>query len=209
MERFIRLSGRVAAMPAANIDTDVIMPKAFLKGIDRSGLAVGLFHDLRFDESGTVRPDFILNRPDMADIRFLLVGPNFGCGSSREHAVWGMLQYGIRGIIGSSYGAIFADNAANNGLLLLSLPPTQIAAMAARLGDGVGEVTVDLEAQRIEMEGHAEAFDIDPAVRRALMLGLDRIGETLTHADRIRSFEQAYLAGKPWLMNERNDERIS
>lgn len=209
MERFIRLSGRVAAMPAANIDTDVIMPKAFLKGIDRSGLAVGLFHDLRFDESGTVRPDFILNRPDMADIRFLLVGPNFGCGSSREHAVWGMLQYGIRGIIGSSYGAIFADNAANNGLLLLSLPSTQIAAMAARLGDGVGEVTVDLEAQRIEMEGHAEAFDIDPAVRRALMLGLDRIGETLTHADRIRSFEQAYLAGKPWLMNERNDERIS
>ena len=209
MERFIRLSGRVAAMPAANIDTDVIMPKAFLKGIDRSGLAVGLFHDLRFDESGTVRPDFILNRPDMADIRFLLVGPNFGCGSSREHAVWGMLQYGIRGIIGSSYGAIFADNAANNGLLLLSLPPTQIAAMAARLGDGVGEVTVELEAQRIEMEGHAEAVDIDPAVRRALMLGLGRIGETLTHADRIRSFEQAYLAGKPWLMNERNDERIS
>ncbi|MGH6634245.1 MAG: 3-isopropylmalate dehydratase small subunit, partial [Sphingopyxis sp.] len=128
MERFVRLSGRAAAMPAANIDTDVIMPKAFLKGIDRSGLAAGLFHDLRFDENGAMRRDFILNRADMAETRFLLVGPNFGCGSSREHAVWGMLQYAIRGIIGSSYGAIFADNAANNGLLLLSLPTTEIAA---------------------------------------------------------------------------------
>lgn len=206
MERFIRLSGRVAAMPAANIDTDVIMPKAFLKGIDRSGLAIGLFHDLRFDERGEVRDDFILNRPDMAETRFLLVGPNFGCGSSREHAVWGMLQYGIRGIIGSSYGAIFADNAANNGLLLLSLPTTEIAALMAQLDDGAGEMTVDLEGQRIEMGAYAADFDIDPATRRALMLGLDRIGETLTHADRIRSFEEAYLERKPWLMGVASDE---
>ncbi|KTE01100.1 3-isopropylmalate dehydratase [Sphingopyxis sp. H038] len=200
MERFIRLSGRAAAMPAANIDTDVIMPKAFLKGIDRSGLAAGLFHDLRFDENGAVRDDFILNRADMAETRFLLVGPNFGCGSSREHAVWGMLQYGIRGIIGSSYGAIFADNAANNGLLLLSLPLEQVAALMAELGDGAGEMTVDLDAQRIAMGAYAAGFDIDPATRRALMLGLDRIGETLTHADRIRAFEKAYLGRKPWLM---------
>ena len=198
MERFIRLSGRAAAMPAANIDTDVIMPKAFLKGIDRSGLARGLLHDLRFDESGAVRDDFILNRADMAETRFLLVGPNFGCGSSREHAVWGMLQYGIRGIIGSSYGAIFADNAANNGLL--SLPLEQVAALKAELDDGAGEMTVDLDAQRIAVGGYAAGFDIDPATRRALMLGLDRIGETLTHADRIRAFEKAYLGRKPWLM---------
>ena len=200
MERFIRLSGRAAAMPAANIDTDVIMPKAFLKGIDRSGLAAGLFHDLRFEENGAVRDDFILNRADMAETRFLLVGPNFGCGSSREHAVWGMLQYGIRGIIGSSYGAIFADNAANNGLLLLSLPLEQVAALMAELDDGAGEMTVDLNAQRIAMGAYAAGFDIDPATRRALMLGLDRIGETLTHADRIRAFEKAYLGRKPWLM---------
>jgi len=209
MEHFIRLSGRVAAMPAANIDTDVIMPKAFLKGIDRSGLAQGLFHDLRFDGTGMQRPTFILNRPDMADTRFLLVGPNFGCGSSREHAVWGMLQYGIRGIIGSSYGAIFADNAVNNGLLLLSLPSPEIAALTAELNDGAGDMTVDLDAQRIEMGAYAAGFDIDPAVRRALMLGLDRIGETLTHADRIRSFEQAYLAARPWLMTGRRDESVS
>lgn len=206
MERFIRLSGRAAAMPAANIDTDVIMPKAFLKGIDRSGLAAGLFHDLRFDEGGTVRDDFILNRADMAETRFLLVGPNFGCGSSREHAVWGMLQYGIRGIIGSSYGAIFADNAANNGLLLLSLPLEQVAALMAELGDGAGEMTIDLDAQRIAMGGYAADFDIDPATRRALMLGLDRIGETLTHADRIRAFEKTYLGRKPWLMGAASDE---
>lgn len=206
MERFLRLSGRVAAMPAANIDTDVIMPKAFLKGIDRSGLAIGLFHDLRFDENGAVRGDFILNRDDMADTRFLLVGPNFGCGSSREHAVWGMLQYGIRGIIGSSYGAIFADNAANNGLLLLSLPSEQVAALMDELDDRAGEMTVDLEAQRIEAGGYAGGFDIDPATRRALMLGLDRIGETLTHAERIRAFEKAYLGRKPWLMGAGSDE---
>jgi 3-isopropylmalate/(R)-2-methylmalate dehydratase small subunit len=184
-------------MPAANIDTDVIMPKAFLKGIDRSGLADGLFHDLRFDANGAARSDFILNHT--AGTRFLIVGPNFGCGSSREHAVWGMLQYGIRAIVGSSFGAIFADNAANNGLLLLALPPSDLALLAGLLDDGAGELTVDLEMERIEIGDRIIRFDVDPAVRRALMLGLDRIGETLTHAERIRAFEQAYLASNPWL----------
>src|ERR1700757_745528 len=103
MDSFIRVTGHAAAMPAANVNTDVIMPKVFLKGIDRSGLAQGLFHDLRFDEQDHPRPDFLLNNPDNADTRFLVVGPNFGCGSSREHAVWGMLQYGIRAIVGSSF----------------------------------------------------------------------------------------------------------
>jgi 3-isopropylmalate/(R)-2-methylmalate dehydratase small subunit len=199
MEHFIRLSGRIAAMPAANIDTDVIMPKAFLKGIDRSGLADGLFHDLRFDANGAGRPDFILNRLDMAETRFLITGPNFGCGSSREHAVWGMLQYGIRAIVGSSFGAIFADNAANNGLLLIAMPPSDLASLAELLNDGAGELTIDLEMERIEIAGRIIPVDVDPAVRRALMLGLDRIGETLTHADSIRAFEDAYLASNPWL----------
>jgi len=197
MERFLRLSGGIAALPGANIDTDVIMPKAFLKGIDRSGLADGLFHDLRFDAAGASRSDFILNRG--ADTRFLLVGPNFGCGSSREHAVWGMLQYGIRAIVGTSFGAIFADNAANNGLLLLALPPSDIALLSDMLDDGAGQSTIDLEQERIEIADRIIRFAVDPAVRQALMLGLDRIGETLTHADRIRAFEQAYLADNPWL----------
>ena len=200
MERFVRLSGRIAAMPAANIDTDVIMPKAFLKGIDRSGLADGLFHDLRFGANGVQRRDFILNRPDMAETRFLLTGPNFGCGSSREHAVWGMLQYGVRAIVGSSFGAIFADNAANNGLLLLNLPLPELAKLSDMLDDGAGELTIDLEMERIEIRDRIIRFDIDPAIRRTLMLGLDRIGETLTHATSIRAFEDAYLARNPWLV---------
>ncbi|NIJ39407.1 3-isopropylmalate/(R)-2-methylmalate dehydratase small subunit [Sphingopyxis panaciterrae] len=199
MERFLRLSGGVAAMPGANIDTDVIMPKAFLKGIDRSGLADGLFHDLRFDAAGARRNDFILNRPGMTDTRFLLAGPNFGCGSSREHAVWGMLQYGIRAIAGTSFGAIFSDNAANNGLLLLTLPGSDIALLSDMLDDGAGQWTIDLEQERIEIADRIIRFDVDPAARQALMLGLDRIGETLTHAAHIRAFEQAYFASNPWL----------
>ena len=200
MERFLRLAGGIAAMPGANIDTYVIMPKAFLKGIDRSGLADGLFHDLRFDPDGHRRDDFILNRPDMVDTRFLLAGPNFGCGSSREHAVWGMLQYGIRAIVGTSFGAIFSDNAANNGLLLLSLPPSDIAMLSDMLDDGAGQMAIDLEQEHIEIADCIAPFAVDPAVRQALMLGLDRIGETLTHADRIRAFEQAYFTDNPWLV---------
>jgi|HigsolmetaAR206D_1030411.scaffolds.fasta_scaffold00641_3 3-isopropylmalate dehydratase, small subunit len=206
MEKFIRVSGPVAALPAANIDTDVIMPKSFLKGIDRSGLAVGLFHDLRFDESGAPRPSFILNRPGMENTRFLLVGANFGCGSSREHAVWGMLQYGIRGIIGSSFGAIFADNAANNGLLLVSLPQAQVTDLMESLDDGAGHMTVDLDAQRIQSGRHSVRFEIDQSLRRALMLGLDRIGETLTFAHRIRRFEQAHFNSNPWFKVERRHD---
>ena len=198
MERLLRLSGGIAAMPGANIDTDVIMPKAFLKGIDRSGLADGLFHDLRFDAAGARRSDFILNRG--AETRFLLVGPNFGCGSSLEHAVWGMLQYGVRAIVGTSFGAIFADNAANNGLLLLALPASDIALLSDMLDEGAGQLTIDLEQERIEIADRTIRFAVDPAVRQALMLGLDRIGETLTHAESIRAFEEAYLARKPWLM---------
>jgi 3-isopropylmalate/(R)-2-methylmalate dehydratase small subunit len=199
-ERFTQLTGRIAAMPAANIDTDVIMPKAFLKGIDRAGLALGLFHDLRFDMEGRRRPEFLLHRADMADTRFLLVGPNFGCGSSREHAVWGMLQYGIRAIIGTGFAGIFADNAANNGLLLIVLDPIGMASLAACLSNDAGLISIDLEKQTIVAGGISIDFEIDPEVRRALLLGLDRIGDTLTHAAEIHSFQQAYLAEHPWLV---------
>ncbi len=202
MDKFIRVTGRAAAMPAANVDTDVIMPKVFLKGIDRAGLAQGLFHDLRFDEQGRKRPGFLLNRPNMADTRFLIVGPNFGCGSSREHAVWGMLQYGIRAIVGTSFAGIFADNAANNGLLLVTLSEDKIAPLMTLVEQRPTDLSIDLETQRIEAGSLSMEFDIDPARRRALMLGLDRIGETLSHADRIRGFQEAYLAANPWLVEE-------
>ncbi|MFZ4530871.1 MAG: 3-isopropylmalate dehydratase small subunit [Alsobacter sp.] len=199
---FTRVAGIAAALPGANIDTDVIMPKQFLKGIDRAGLARGLFHDLRFDADGAPRAGFFLNHANMAETRFLVVGSNFGCGSSREHAVWGMLQFGIRAIVGTSFAGIFADNAANNGLLLISLDDAALAPLAAKVGEGARRLMIDLDAQQIETGDGAIPFTIDPARRRALMLGLDRIGETLTYADAIDAFEQAYLAENPWLVEE-------
>jgi 3-isopropylmalate/(R)-2-methylmalate dehydratase small subunit len=200
MERFTRLAGIAAPLPAANIDTDVIMPKQFLKGIDREGLARGLFHDLRFLPDGQPAPAFILNLPGMEDTRTLVTGPNFGCGSSREHAVWGMLQYGIRAIVGTSFGGIFADNAANNGLLLIALTPQALAPLADEVAERRTCVTIDLEQQTITTDTQRLVFDIDWVVREALMLGLDRIGQTLARADRLRAFEQAYLAERPWVV---------
>ncbi len=197
MEPFTRLSANAAALPAANIDTDVIMPKQFLKRIDRAGLARGLFHDLRFDAGGVPRPEFALNRA--ADIGALLTGPNFGCGSSREHAVWGLLQFGIRAVIGTSFAGIFADNALNNGLLLIRLAPEVLEPLLRKAEDRPAPVTIDLEEQRITMEGIDIGFAIEPAAKSALLLGLDRIGTTLLEADRIRAFERDYLAARPWL----------
>jgi len=189
MTPFVSLRGRAVALPAANIDTDVIMPKIFLKGIDRAGLAAGLFHDLR------AQPDFALNRPEAQGASILIVGRNFGCGSSREHAVWGLLQYGIRVVIGTSFAGIFADNAANNGLLLVSLTDEQIQTLM----QVQCPIDVDLEKQTIAYDDRSFAFSIDPDRRRMLMLGLDRIGETLVRTDAIRAFEKAYFAENPWL----------
>lgn len=201
MEPFTTVSGPAAALPAANIDTDVIMPKQFLKGIDRRGLDRGAFHDLRFDETGTARPGFVLNRPEWAAARFLVVGPNFGCGSSREHAVWGLLQLGIRAILGTSFAGIFADNAANNGLLLISLDEETLAAFARRAADPGGNgLTADLAAQRITArDGFEATFTITPSRKDALLRGLDAIGATLDHAAEIRAFEARHLAAQPWL----------
>ncbi len=196
---FSCLTATAAVMPAANVDTDVIMPKQFLKGIDRAGLARGLFHDLRFDAEGQPDPAFLLNRSGFEDCRILVVGPNFGCGSSREHAVWGMLQYGIRAIVGTSFAGIFADNAANNGLLLIALDEEAHGRLAAHLAARHTPLTIDLEAETIMVDDLVLPFAIDPRRRRAIMLGLDRIGETLAHADAIRAFQTDYLAAAPWL----------
>jgi 3-isopropylmalate/(R)-2-methylmalate dehydratase small subunit len=197
---FTRLTAPAAVLAGANIDTDVIMPKQFLKGIDRAGLARGLFHDLRFGADGVPDPAFVLNWPELAGCRVLLTGPNFGCGSSREHAVWGMLQFGIRAVIGTTFGAIFADNAANNGLLLISLEAEPLAGLMS--ASGSADLTIDLEAQTIAAGGLVVPFAIEPTLRRAIMLGLDRIGETLMLADQIRAFEADYLASAPWLLDD-------
>jgi 3-isopropylmalate/(R)-2-methylmalate dehydratase small subunit len=201
MQPFTTVTGPAAALPAANIDTDVIIPKQFLKGIDRSGLADATFHDLRFSAPGEPRRDFVLNRPDWAEARFLVVGPNFGCGSSREHAVWGLLQLGIRAIFGTSFAGIFADNAANNGLLLIDLPAETVAILAARAADPArNRLTVDLPAETVTAaDGTVFAFAI-PALRKdALVRGRDAIGATLDHAAEIRAFEARHLAANPWL----------
>jgi len=200
MEPFTRVAGPAVALPAANIDTDVIMPKQFLKRIDRRGLADGLFHDLRFDDLGRERPDFALNRPETRQARFLIVGPNFGCGSSREYAVWGLTQFGIRALLGTSYAGIFFDNCARNGLLALSLPEERVARLiAAAQGTPGLEMSVDLERQEIAIPGETVGFDIDPDQKSTLIQGLDAIGRTLSWSDEIAAFESGHLARNPWL----------
>lgn len=200
MQPFKVVQGVAAALPAANIDTDVIMPKQFLKGLDRSGLAEGAFHHLRFAPDGAVRPDFVLNQPAWRDARFLIVGPNFGCGSSREHAVWGLLQMGVRAIIGTSFAGIFFDNCANNGLLAVSLGDAQVARLSALASDPErNRMTIDLEQGAIAHDGGVLAFEVDPLRRERFLSGLDPIGATLRASDVIRAFEAQHFKASPWL----------
>jgi len=199
MTPFSTVQGTAAALPAANIDTDVIMPKQFLKGIDRSGLDRGLFHDLRFDAGGNPRPDFVLNMPAWTDAHFLVVGDNFGCGSSREHAVWGLMQYGIRAVIGTSFAGIFFDNCARNGLLAITLPAADVARLMARAaGPATNVFTVDLARQTIGAGDVTLHFEIDAVRKEALLQGLDAIGQTLTLRADILAFQRQHLEAHPW-----------
>ncbi|MGF6113547.1 3-isopropylmalate dehydratase small subunit [Pseudomonas frederiksbergensis] len=198
---FTHVSGKAAPMLAANIDTDVIMPKQFLKGIDRAGLDRGLFFDLRFLPDGSLNPEFVLNQPAWQGASFMVVGPNFGCGSSREHAVWGLKQMGVRALIGSSFAGIFYDNCQRNGVLLITLEE----ALLQRLGQVVSQpdsagISVDLEAQQIRLnDGQVIPFEIDTLRKTALLLGLDAIGSTLQRREQIKAFEREHLAANPWL----------
>ncbi|MEE1925877.1 3-isopropylmalate dehydratase small subunit [Pseudomonas sp. 148P] len=201
MQPFDSVCGIAAPFLAANVDTDVIMPKQFLKGIDRSGLDRGVFFDLRFLADGQPNPDFILNQEPWRWSRFLVVGPNFGCGSSREHAVWGLKQLGIRALIGSSFAGIFFDNCQRNGVLLIQLAEEQVQALGRQVGEaGEAELCIDLPAQQIRLrDGQSIAFDIDPLRKEALVLGLDAIGSTLQRTAQIRDFEALHLQANPWL----------
>ena len=201
MEAFNVVIGKLAPMLAANIDTDVIMPKQFLKGIDRKGLDRGVFFDQRFLESGDLNPDFVLNRTAWRGAKFLAVGPNFGCGSSREHAVWGLKQLGIRALIGTTYAGIFYDNCQRNGLLAIELEEEKMSELASLLSSGpVGEVSIDLPTQKISIENNDDIkFDIDPMRKDVLLLGIDAIGSTLMHADTIDKYEHRHLKENPWL----------
>jgi 3-isopropylmalate/(R)-2-methylmalate dehydratase small subunit len=201
LQPFTQVSGKAAPMLAANIDTDVIMPKQFLKGIDRAGLDRGLFFDLRFLPDGSLNPEFVLNQPAWQGANFMVVGPNFGCGSSREHAVWGLKQMGIRALIGSSFAGIFYDNCQRNGVLLITLdePVLQRLGQVVSQPDGA-QISVDLEAQQIRLhDAEVIPFKIDTLRKTSLLLGLDAIGSTLQRSDQIKTFEREHLAANPWL----------
>ncbi|MEM5518299.1 3-isopropylmalate dehydratase small subunit [Henriciella sp. AS95] len=197
-EPFDQVSGTIAALPAANIDTDVIMPKTFLKGIDRSGLERGVFHDLRFDDRGEPRPDFVLNQPPWRNARFLVTGGNFGCGSSREHAVWGLLQFGIRAIIAPSFAGIFFDNCARNGLLAIEAAETDVGHLTG-CAQEAQTVTINLPGQEIETQDRTLTFDISEQRKTMLLQGLDAVGMTLQRRKDIEAFQDQYLADRPWL----------
>ncbi|QQO31468.1 3-isopropylmalate dehydratase small subunit [Bradyrhizobium diazoefficiens] len=201
MTPFGQVAGVAAPMMAPNVDTDVIMPKMFLKGVDRSGLGEGAFNLLRFS-GGRVNPDFILNQDGYRDACFLVVGPNFGCGSSREHAVWGLEQLGIRALIGTSFAGIFNDNCANNGLLTISLDPERVTELASVIADrSRNDVAVDLAAQTIRFDQGRRTmpFEIEPARKEAFLTGRDFIAATLVYADDIRAFEARHRAASPWM----------
>ncbi|HKX89553.1 MAG TPA: 3-isopropylmalate dehydratase small subunit [Sphingopyxis sp.] len=193
MEKFVRIRAVAAPLPLANVDTDMIIPARYMKGLTRSGLGGHLFRELRFDSENRERGDFILNRPACRNARILIADRNFGCGSSREHAVWALADFGIRCIIAPSFGDIFAGNARKNGLLLIRLSDE----LCARLRDDVmlaqyAPIGIDLETQQIRLaSGKTIEFAIDPGDRHILMEGLDDIARTLRHADAIARFEAA------------------
>jgi 3-isopropylmalate/(R)-2-methylmalate dehydratase small subunit len=200
----IRIEGRAAALRIENLDTDQIMPKQFLRGIDKSGLKEGVLYDLRFDAEGRVRPDFVLNRSDYSDVSILVAGSNFGCGSSREHAVWGLAQFGIRAVIAPSYAEIFYSNAMNNRLLLVTLPPETIATLMddadAPSGDPSGNtIQIDITAQTLRSRSVQAGFELMPRHRRMFVEGLDNIGLSLTYRDQIDAFARTHWAQQPWL----------
>lgn len=203
IQPFKSLSGVAAPLPMANLDTDQIMPKQFLRGVDReSGLAEGFLHDLRFAAPGVPRPDFVLNRAPWTRARILVTGPNYGCGSSREHAVWGMRQLGIACVLGSTFGGIFADNCARNGVPAVMLPVAEVERLLALAADpATCEMSVDLVRQEIVTPGDGRTlpFAFDPLLRDMLLKGLDAVGLTMESAPQIRDFEQRYFAERPWL----------
>ena len=200
MQPFNRLDAKVAPLPLANIDTDQIIPKQFLKTVDREGLARGLFYDLRFDPEGRERADFVLNRPEYKGAGVLVAGDNFGCGSSREHAPWALMDFGIRCVVSTSFADIFYNNCFQNGLLPVVLPAEQVQALMDEAKGGNHLVTVDLEAQTVvSPSGQTFRFEIDPVRKEKMLKGLDSIGETLQAAAAIDTYEMKRAIAQPWL----------
>jgi 3-isopropylmalate/(R)-2-methylmalate dehydratase small subunit len=200
MQPFIRLDAKAAPLPLANIDTDQIIPKQFLKTVEREGLAKGLFYDFRFDEQGREKPDFVLNQPAYKGAGVLIAGDNFGCGSSREHAPWALMDFGIRAVISTSFADIFDNNCFQNGLLPVVLKAEEVRQLMDEARGGNHVVSVDLEAQTVTSpSGAVFRFEIDPKRKEKMLKGLDAIGETLQAQSAIDSFETRRALSQPWL----------
>jgi 3-isopropylmalate/(R)-2-methylmalate dehydratase small subunit len=200
MENFTTLTGIAAYLPMINVDTDMIIPKQYLKTIKRTGLGKGLFAELRYDEKGAPLPDFVLYKPPYTKAKILITGENFGCGSSREHAPWALLDFGFRCIIAPSFADIFYNNCFKNGILPITLPQEEIDKLIDDASRGANAtITVDLGAQEIRgPDGGVIKFDIDPFRKRCLMEGLDDIGLTLEKGDAIEAFEARSKHERPW-----------
>jgi len=210
MEKFVRKEGLVAPLDRANVDTDAIIPKQFLKSIKRTGFGVNLFDEWRYldrgepDSDNTGRPlnaDFVLNRKRFEGVTVMLARENFGCGSSREHAPWALLQFGIQTIIAPSFADIFYTNSLKNGLLLITLDPQIVDKLFQETESHEGyRLAVDLEQQTVSTpSGDSYKFDIDPHRKHCMLNGLDDIGLTLAHADSIKTFEAKHKSAQPWL----------
>ena len=201
MTPFKTVTGIAAPMPAPNVDTDVIMPKQFLKRIDRQGLAIGAFHDIRFDENGDKRPEFILNQPPYDQAKFLVCGANFGCGSSREYAVWGLMQIGVRAIIASSIAGIFFGNCEKNGLAAIILPEDEVQQLLAITGDARNsELTIDLPSQTILAANEQRfEFTMNSSRKSLLIEGADHVAITLESQSDIKQFEAQQAVSESWL----------
>jgi 3-isopropylmalate/(R)-2-methylmalate dehydratase small subunit len=201
MEKFTKLQGIAAPMPLVNIDTDMIIPKVFLKSIKRTGFGVNLFDEMRYNRDGTEIPDFVLNKPQYRNAEILVAGDNFGCGSSREHAPWAIADFGIKCVISTSFADIFFNNCFKNGILPIVLPQEQVDVLMkdAEKGENA-RMTVDLEAQEITTsDGEVISFDVDAFKKHCLLEGLDDIGLTMEKAASIDTFEAQASAARPWV----------
>ena len=201
MEKFTTLTGVAAPLPMINVDTDMIIPKQFLKSIKRTGFGGNLFFEMRYREDGSENPDFVLNKTPYREARILVAGTNFGCGSSREHAPWALLGFGIRGVIAPSFADIFYTNCIKNSILPVSLPEDDVDRLMDDAGRGANAtLTVDLENQVITgPDGASVAFDVDPFDKHCLLNGVDDIQQTLEKAEKIDDFEARQKEAQPWL----------
>jgi len=204
MEKFTTVNGVAAPMRSINIDTDKIIPKQYLKTIERTGLGKNLFAEMRYNEDGSEREDFVLNKLAYRKSQILVAGDNFGCGSSREHAPWAILDFGIKVVISTSFADIFYNNCFKNGILPIKVTPEQLELLFDDADRGSNAtLTIDLENQKITRpDGKVVNFEMDPFRKQCLLEGLDDIGQTLQRKGKIDGFEERQKAGQPWLYGE-------